>query len=168
MPSINRVPAGLLSLVDGKSLGSNPRDLSEIIQGGIDVRDLLLSNARRLIDVGSVDVVAGVGEFSIITIPAGELWIVHRVETFITGNAADNPRCVPALRLSSSSATIRLQDSLQTVGISQGGANRAYGATFNPPIVLNGGDKFSSQCLDWAVLTGSTIQTLVWHETLQN
>lgn len=82
MALINRVPQGLLGLLDTKTLGKNPDDLLSTVQPTIDLKALFLANSgltgTAVIEAG---IVAGdIGNVvATVTVPAGELWWVQSV-----------------------------------------------------------------------------------------
>jgi len=73
---INRVPAGLLSLLGIRAGGVNPASLSETVQSVIDLTDLYLAGyAERIIAVANI---AAVGSFvPVPSVPENEFWIVR-------------------------------------------------------------------------------------------
>jgi hypothetical protein len=78
MSAINRVPLGLLSLLDTQSQGVVPDELSRQVNAGFDMAGLWY-NARgmeRFTDVGTVQLVSGQSPDALITVPQGELWAV--------------------------------------------------------------------------------------------
>lgn len=73
MPTqINKVPNGLLSLLDLKQLGKNPGFLSDQVIPSIDVLAAYGSyDLRMLNDVGGASAPFG----TVITVPTGEVWV---------------------------------------------------------------------------------------------
>lgn len=74
---INRVPLGLLALLDMKSRGNNPRMLSAEVSSTVDLTPLYLQQNRRWRALNTTP--AAVGFFIVHTVPEGELWYINRI-----------------------------------------------------------------------------------------
>lgn len=72
MPSINRLPVGLRSLLNYQAGGENPSDLLESIRGTIDLFQFLGPDLLRAF-VEPFSLSAGQADF--IEVPAGEMWL---------------------------------------------------------------------------------------------
>lgn len=83
---INRVPLGLLSLLDIQSQGSYPADLQATVQAGIDITHLYLAAKRQeLVQVGGgVSTTLG-GQSGFVVVPQGELWLVRMAHVDVVG-----------------------------------------------------------------------------------
>lgn len=83
---INRVPRALLSLLDMKARGQNPRQLEAGLRGSVDLTQLYLEDTRRDL-VASVTVNA-IGYYSAanLTVPQTQMWWVHGL--YMVGPAA--------------------------------------------------------------------------------
>lgn len=79
MALINRVPQGLLGLLDLKAQGENPAQLGPVVQGTLELRDLFALAQRGAVSQAST--VTGLGvtaaTFLNLIVPQGELWIVY-------------------------------------------------------------------------------------------
>lgn len=75
---INRVPAGLLSILDMKARGQNPRSLAEQVIGTVELGQQYLLQNRVWVSGNSAAVNAP-GPFSTITVPSNEYWYINRV-----------------------------------------------------------------------------------------
>lgn len=82
---INRVPQGLLSLLDLKAQGENAKQLGGELQTVIDTSDLYIGSIRR--SQSSTITPAGVGLnlFTALTVPAGFVWVVTHATVFNAG-----------------------------------------------------------------------------------
>lgn len=82
--NVNRVPQGLLSLLDMKAAGENPRELANLLAGVLDLTDLYLSNLRQTVSAnvtpaGTAFISAGLGP------SAGEIWYVRQATCVSSG-----------------------------------------------------------------------------------
>ena len=88
MGRINRVPLGLLDLLQSKTDGVNPGDLSEVVVGTIDLGEFYFSEriAHEFFQYTS----AAIDDNNSITVPAGENWILWAIDvTYINGVLTD-------------------------------------------------------------------------------
>lgn len=83
MPSINRIPKGLQSLLDFKSLGKNPSFMDDSIDGSIDLTDFFYSDVGLEATFGTQNIDStDVGTLAAtVTVPAGETWAIRVVQT---------------------------------------------------------------------------------------
>lgn len=75
---ITNIPQGILSLLGLRDMGAVPRFVEPNIGSSIDITPFLLNNreeARGVVNYNSVTSVTTVET----TVPAGELWYVHRI-----------------------------------------------------------------------------------------
>ena len=82
MPAfINRFPQGLLGLLDLKTQGENPSQLSPLVQGTIELADSYLINQRSSNSQASTLTALGVtaGAFSNLVVPQGEIWVLYNL-----------------------------------------------------------------------------------------
>lgn len=83
MAVINRVPQGFLGVLDAKTQGQSPADVSPVLSAGIDLTQFYLGDrplntaVATTAGVNANGVVAG----SAITVPDGELWFVYAAQT---------------------------------------------------------------------------------------
>lgn len=77
----NRYPLGLLGLLDAKVQGKTPSELADFTQATIDIERYLLEQQIEVI-TDTTAVVAAVGRVfgaaGTLTVPQGELWVVHQ------------------------------------------------------------------------------------------
>lgn len=78
MPSINRVPQGLLGLLDLKAQGENPKTLIDAVQGTVELGEMYAIQSRVTISQASSITALGVtaGIFLNLVVPQGEMWLV--------------------------------------------------------------------------------------------
>jgi hypothetical protein len=95
MGSINRVPKGLLSILDSQTMGDNPGDMSPIVQASMDVtRNYLAAKGWESVSAFAT-VVAGSASYTVIaplTVPDGEFWLMRQV-TFQAQPQSGIPNC---------------------------------------------------------------------------
>jgi hypothetical protein len=77
VPFINRVPKGLLGLLDLKTQGDNPPQLVAGVQPSIELRDFYAQSTRDTLSAAVA--VGALGQFSpaALVVPQGELWLVY-------------------------------------------------------------------------------------------
>lgn len=75
---INRVPVGLLSLLDMKARGQSPRILSSQVDASLEMLDFYLQNGRQVFS-GSATSGAAPANAVIGTVPQNELWYIHGI-----------------------------------------------------------------------------------------
>lgn len=85
---VNRVPVGLLDLLDMKSRGQTPRELSSQVQAGIDIAPLYYSDLEEA--VAAVDAgVAAIGLTTSLAVPQDEIWFVRQMSVSTTTGAGE-------------------------------------------------------------------------------
>ena len=102
MALINRVPQGLLGLLDTKTLGKNPDDLSNTIVPTVDLKDLFLVNSglqQDIVTAAAVTSASLLTPVALVSVPAGELWFVLNVtaEVIVGLSPGADYRVVPIL-----------------------------------------------------------------------
>ncbi len=75
---INRVPRGLLGILDSKAAGQNPSLLLDEVQGGVDLTELYALNTRATVSQASTLTGLGLtaGVYANLIVPDGELWLL--------------------------------------------------------------------------------------------
>jgi hypothetical protein len=78
MGNINRVPLGLLSLLDTQAQGQAPANLLDSVQSGLDLTGLWFNSKgqEQISDAGTIQLVSGQSANASQTVPEGELWAV--------------------------------------------------------------------------------------------
>jgi hypothetical protein len=77
MPAINRLPRGLLSILDGQTLGTNPKDLDPLVHAQLPILPLYLASKGWETVISSSANVTAAGVTSAILVPNGEFWYVR-------------------------------------------------------------------------------------------
>ena len=105
MGAINRVPSGLLSLLDGQNLGDNPSELAQVIQPTLDLFHFFTASKGLSLELAQeVFVAATAGFKAVLQVPMGELWIVEAFQSSIQAVAPGNSYWAPALAVASNPA----------------------------------------------------------------
>lgn len=166
MGIINRVPRGLLSLLDSQTQGKNPDSFGEVIAPTFDMVNLFaMSKGFESIQSTSVPLLVPTSGVAFVTVPVSEVWLVRTVTTQINTLDAGGTgaSCACTFRQSSSAGT---QVTLAYTGLQslfQLTANTR--ATFNAqvPLVVTGGNIFASDIcnVSGAPALGFTAQTVV-------
>jgi hypothetical protein len=100
MGAINRVPAGLLSLLDGQNLGDNPGEIADVISPTIDLWHFFLAS-KGLEQVVAQEVIgpaSPAGPYAVLTVPVGELWVIEITQFLYQSAAAGSIAGYPAIR----------------------------------------------------------------------
>lgn len=111
MGNINRVPKGLLSLLDSQTQGKNPDTMSDTVSPVYDMGpSWLLSKGYEIVTFSSAPVVAVGGYAQGFTVPDGELWAVYQVTTRVVNLDAfdSHARCSVGFQLNGSTPYIAL------------------------------------------------------------
>ena len=140
--TIQRYPRGLLDLLGSKSSGDNPTQLSPVVVGQIDLSALYQfdkvearSATTNVANLNGAWAVTG----SNLTVPAGELWLLHN----LSANANANLAAGEAYTINA--AIYRSQWSQWQLSKAQGSgsgitARPAVGWQFDRPEILRPGD----------------------------
>lgn len=85
MSVINRVPQGLLALLDSKTGGRTPGQIDPAVQASIDVTQMYAADVRMESAFTAASLTsADIGTLScLVTVPANELWMVYGVSSQI-------------------------------------------------------------------------------------
>lgn len=143
MSIVNRVPRGLQSLLDSKSLGVNPTELLQTISPVVDLAPFWYAD-KPLLGASGTAVGGAVGTLATTTVPAGELWGVVNVSgQAVAAAAADVLRFYIRIRggfASGIAATLAATTSFGPVA----GANESenLGWTTAVPLLLGPGTSF--------------------------
>ena len=77
MSVINRVPQGLLPLLDAKTLGRTPSEFSNTLQATLDLKQMYLDDIPLETVQATAAGANALGAFARVTVPDGELWAVQ-------------------------------------------------------------------------------------------
>jgi hypothetical protein len=117
---LNAFPLGLLDLVGAQNFGKNADELSQVLVGTVDVRDLILAN--RVVGItssaGAITAGANGGAAFATTIPPSELWYIHRLSILAATAAGEAVTMYPIVTFNGN--TIALGPSI-TLGASTNG-----------------------------------------------
>ena len=104
MAVIDQSPRGLISIFGLRDMGAVPKELSEQVVGTFDISELCLLNRELLVGTFST---GGVGSFSQVTVPPGELWYVWSF-SLVTGilGAGESLRMTPGYVAGGAAANI--------------------------------------------------------------
>ena len=98
MGAINRVPSGLLSLLDGQNLGDNPSEIAGTIIPQIDLFHFFMaSKGLESVTASQNFVAGGFGAYAVITVPPGELWVMESFVVSLTVATAGQANFAPVL-----------------------------------------------------------------------
>lgn len=86
MGNINRVPSGLLGLLDGQVLGKNPDELLGTIQSGLDLTELFLANTTLKAATSTAGSVMSASTVAPVEVPVGEIWFIVAGGVTLTRN----------------------------------------------------------------------------------
>jgi len=144
MPAINRVPQGLLGLLDAKTQGETPKDSSGVLSPTIDLTPNYLANIplQIALAVAGASSTIGYKTASQVTVPAGELWYVfaasaQRIST--AANGANNISLCLVTANTSGVCHIASFDGGTTSPLANLDSSIA-GITFETPLLLNPGN----------------------------
>lgn len=143
MGMINRVPKGLLGVLDAKTLGRTPEDLAPVVTGVMDLTAYYENDIPQTIVSASDAAVAAVGDFAPITVPEGELWLVYAVSSIVAAQAAgDALFCQPIYFDGTGQVTLaNIQGAFNGSAIGAGEQNSAT-AVFERPFRASSSDQF--------------------------
>ena len=89
MPTINRVPKALLSILDGQTMGNNPKEIEPLIRGTLDLKPLYF--AGRGWESAQIQTVINAGTIGVcgpVFVPEGEVWFMRSTGIAIVGAPA--------------------------------------------------------------------------------
>jgi hypothetical protein len=157
MPSINKQPFGFLGFLGIKNFGRNPSAVAEILAPTWDLSDLYLQT--NSVWNGATIAVAAAGVTSFVTVPAGEVWVIHEAGWY-------TPNIMPAA--SSISATLASANSIANVFVPLCDTTRIvtgfFGSGWTNHIILSAGEQLSLFCQE---LVGGPHQVRVTYRYTQ-
>lgn len=162
MGNVNRVPLGLLSLLDTQTQGQTPSNLQETIQATLNLEDFWLSN-KGVDQQFANRVLAAVGQqttASDLTVPEGELWLVSSISADFINLDAQQIRGSCGYRISPTAE----YTALATTGLA--GASAAANQLSTAALWLNrrmfarSGTSFQAR-FDWAAAVVLGVDALV-------
>lgn len=153
--NLNRIPAGLLSYFQIKSLGQNPSAFEDNVRPTLDLREFyntslglqIATESQSLVDVGDRDTT-----IAEITIPSNEIWICRGIQSTANCTAfAANEYVVGYPRLLEINGAVTAFFFTDEIEKDGGGAMQTLvgetivrGKVFDNPLMLPGGAKIGS------------------------
>lgn len=149
MAVVNRVPRGLLGLLDAKTQGQTPSDTTGVLSPVIDLTPNYLADIP--FDVGQAsDISNTVGlNLGVVTVPAGELWYVYAISSEqISAGAGTSGAIATVLNVPTAALSMVLATSFapSVVPYGAGNSNAAF-VNFPNPILLGPGAQIASRVI---------------------
>jgi len=124
-------PLGLLDLLRAQNFGQNPGNLADTIAPTVDVSGMLFANRMEVLTTTG-DVVAngenGTKAF-VAAVPAGQLWIVHRLSHIFSAAAGESGISYTILRMNGNVLAL-------SSGITTPASRVAYDISYDYPLIL--------------------------------
>lgn len=170
MGAINRVPRGLLPLLDAKTMGQTPPDLASVVQPTLELFELYAADIPFEVTAATdtSTPVAG-GLLAPVTVPAGEVWLVYGASGRCVHTENGTQVLVLSLDLSSDNSAIIFLTS-GVFGFTQPGTiGDPRSTTYNPdkPLLVSAGSSFETSYETTTSTINLTTTTTVWHRTLR-
>jgi len=169
MGTINRVPAGLLGLLDAKTQGQTPQDSSGVLSPTIDLTPNYLANIPYTAGLAN-EVSTTIGLKAILEVPAGELWYVYAVSSEVVASAASQVLTgVPCIIVPGAGGATNYVP-LTTCGLvlqNPGAAldSRVHAVSFSVPLLVNPGTQFATRIV--SAFGSRTSLTTVLYKAVQ-
>lgn len=153
---VNRVPVGLLSILDMKARGQNPRVLDGTLGASIELLDLYLQQNRQSLQAGT-NFVNARGFFGAFTVPQGSIYWVHNISASIAAPLAAGTTY--KFRLGYQIDALARFMAIGPAETYTAGEQFLYLAT-RPPTILPAGAIVGVWCEN--VTLGTAVQVLAW------
>jgi hypothetical protein len=167
---MNRVPRGLLSLIDSRTQGKNPDVFGDIVQPTFDMMSMIaMSKGYETVSASTLGVPVpsvGLGQ---VTVPNSEVWMVRLADASIVAqDATINARVALEYQDSASSTRMVLFETT-LANLLLVGASTAAARVFHLPFLASGGSTFSTNItmISGVVVNGLDAQTAVNFVRLQ-
>lgn len=145
--TIQRLPRGLLSLLDMKGTGELPHELAGMLMPVIQVRDLYLADLFQSVRFGTV-VVNATGFFGATSaiVPFNELWLLYHMSASSSNMAAGESYRLRLVISRAANGTLELGDTEQTAS----GLTQRIGLGWSLPElrILRPSDQVGIYCTD--------------------
>ena len=153
MAVINRVPRGLLPLLDAKTQGRTPTDTADFVQPTLELGENYAADIPFEVEQGGVFAQPALGSFVVpISVPEGEQWLVYvHSSRLVYGSTSQTLRCgvgfSPTPNATNALVTATDQSTPFTPALSQ-----VQSAQWKPdrPIIFRSGATF------WVTVTGGS------------
>ena len=152
MAVINRVPQGLLSILDAKTLGETPATLGNEVQPGLEMLELYLSNvpidartAQQTVTSASTG-----STVALVEVPAGELWAIIGVTAslvLVSSTIASGMTFAAVFRNTQTALDVTIdhvEDATPAIVL----AGASCGKIWEKPLLAPPGTIFGNQMLD--------------------
>lgn len=146
MGTINRIPRGLLSLLDSQTQGQNPDSMGDVIAPVTDLGDLLASAKGTSTEQNTASnvLVISAGQAPIV-VPQGEIWLVRLATAQVFSlESGLNAACNLAFQASTTQSRLILS-SVNVTNVANTGAYVSAPAVFTRPFVASGGNVFTAE-----------------------
>jgi len=151
--TINRVPSGLLSLLDTQTQGQNPNLLNSTVQGNFPLENYYCINKglETVFLEGANMVAVGISADPVI-IPEGELWAIYNITGILESAEAIGAtvRFSVGLQLSSIDAFVVVHSGYANGMNFVTGSFGKIGCTFSTPLLMRSPTRFALS-IDYAV-----------------
>jgi len=146
MAVVNRVPRGLLGLLDAKTQGQTPADTNGVLSPVIDLTPNYLADIPLQVAQAN-NVGNAVGTlYGTVTVPNGELWYVYVVATEGIATAAGAMNVIPVLVAAASGVlSVPLQKMEAGLGAYAAAESQTSVATFPDALLVGPGTRFATR-----------------------
>ena len=167
MAVVNRVPRGLLGLLDAKTQGQTPADTTGVLSPVIDLTanylaDLVLETGQAS---SNATLVAG-QNYGVVTVPDAELWYIYHVTSqIIADSSGDSLDCSPVLVTPSGVVPVFLCNSLSRGFSTSSGAvgdTLPSGVTYGNPLLVGPGTRFATQVFLQTAGTRTAVTSVIY------
>lgn len=156
---IMRLPVGLLSFFDTKSLGQNPPQFDESLRVVCDMYNHYLPNSELSV-IQANGIAAGAADAGDITVPNGEAWVVRGMGVNTAGAAGGVTATISMLIIPSGSS-FGMNVGTSVVRTTGGaGIVIRHSHWFDPFYIAMGGTTFRHRIDDSSVITNNSTQLL--------
>ena len=167
MAVINRVPRGLLGLLDAKTSGNTPGTFREDLQPVIDLTDYYETDIPQAVIVETDNAVNTAGFHAGVVVPDGELWLVYAVSSTVAAQQNNDVMFSNPVYDDNLSSVALAPTSGPFNGLSSlAGEIAQNGVTFNEPLRALPGNRFLTN-LYRNVGLNVTVTTAVLRKVIQ-
>ena len=149
MGVINRLPKGLLGLLDSKTGGKTPADTDPRLQQVLDLTANYLADIPFEIAQNSQNTTLATGQnYAEIVVPDFSLWYVYQIESrIVSGDTGQGLDTFTVMTGPSGTVPIMLGDNQPDFNTISAviGQNRPRGVKYNPPLLCSAGTTFATQ-----------------------
>lgn len=143
MGTLNRVPRGLLSLLDSQVQGRNPSEVLESIAPGLEMLKFMTAAKGHVVQQASLTVTGAPGAGSAISVPQGELWLVHLAAVEIVALDAAATTWFPALYATKGGVFVPLISPVLGISTGATGYTGSFSDVYQEPLWLFPGENLT-------------------------